>query len=67
MQEQLPLWEPAHWTVKTVHYQAQLEMEDTDLTHYRAVAEPHIRACRAVIAEQNYIAYLLQHVDPFTD
>ncbi len=67
MTRQLPLWEEAHWTVKTVHYQDQLDIEDTDLTHYRSVAKPHMRTCRAIIAQQNYKAYLLQHGDPFTD
>jgi len=62
---QLPIWEEAEWTVKTkvVHYQGDLGLEDTSLTHYRAVAEPHLRACRGIIATYNFIAYTLEHGD----
>ena len=59
MSEQLPLWEKAEWTLESVHYQQALDMASTEITHYRAVAEPHLRVCRAIIAEQNWKAFVM--------
>ena len=63
MTHQMPLWDTPEWTVKTaeIHYQESLEVEDTSLSHYRAVAAPHISECRRLIAVANWKAYCLGH------
>lgn len=62
---QLPLWETPLWSIKYDHDHDQiwLDLEDTSISHYRAVAQPHLRACRGIIATYNWLAYNLEHGD----